>query len=320
MTRLDPADRQLLDFLCAVECNRHCIVRSVKTRLRPSLRRLRYAGLVWFDSYKPSASAIADWQARQSPPTPGGAAGEEPPRPKAADDEGGAVARLLSAPPIRKPARAMRARAERFEQQRQNTPGAHGTARKAPVAEESTSASRATGSAPSTYRCGHPRTEENSHKVGKMRGPVCAICRNKRVQKWREEQPKAEAQAFSDEPAHYAAADRQERASARRGAAIRRSIEKRALALVDGDDSVRSAGGQVNQVMAAAVLAIRERRAAGARHIDPVERAKLVLQRHNYKPVVSMAIHGGPTDCFQVGSRLNVTQDELLAMAERLAA
>lgn len=175
MTRLDPIDRQLLDFLCSVEASRNIIVRSVKTRLRPSLRRLRYAGLVPFDSFTPSASAMADWRERHgSPPSPGGAASEEQPTPKAADAEGGAAARTVAAPP--------RPRKKR------NTKGASGTARKAPGAEESTSATRTVGRAPPFNRS----------------SPVDA------------------------EPAHYPEADRQERTAKRRSAAVRRSTTLKA--------------------------------------------------------------------------------------------
>lgn len=104
MTRLDPDDRRLLDFLCAC-IHYRCHVRSVRPSFRASLRRLRYAGLVWFEGYTPSPSAMLEWSQRrfpQSPPSPGGAAGEEPPTPTAADEDGGAAARSRAAPPKRR--------------------------------------------------------------------------------------------------------------------------------------------------------------------------------------------------------------------------
>lgn len=100
---------------------------------------------------------------------------------------------------------------------------------------------------------------------------------------------------------------------------MKRSIERQAAALIDGNDSVRSRGGQVNQAVAAAAIAIRERRAAEARQADPVERAKLTLQRR-YAPVCSMAVYDGDPDLFMVGHRRNLTRDELLELAARVAA
>jgi hypothetical protein len=65
-------DRTLLDLLCANHARG--LIFASSTRLpsaaRTSLRVLRNKGLVAFDRFLPSASAIADWQARQQAPAP----------------------------------------------------------------------------------------------------------------------------------------------------------------------------------------------------------------------------------------------------------
>lgn len=268
MTRLDPVDRQLLDFLCSVEASRHCIVRSVKTKLRPSLRRLRYAGLVSLESYAPSVSALADWHRRkfpQSPPSPGGAAGEEQPMPKAAVEDGGAAARLERAAP--------------------------------PKAE--------------TFRCGHPKTPENSQSVGPYRGPACKQCRTKR---WRETYAarKAARDAEQRVRAPSAAAIRGQRVAAK----VRRATTAKAMERIEqGLDAKTAKQATVRH----AQFALEAELEMKTRLSDPIEQAKQRLQKR-YSIVCSEAVYGGDPDLFVVGSRKGVTRDQLLDMAGRMAA
>lgn len=49
---------------------------------------------------------------------------------------------------------------------------------------------------------------------------------------------------------------------------------------------------------------------------DPVEQAKLRLQRARYAPVCSMAVYGGDPALFRVGRRLNLPAYALLKLAE----
>lgn len=53
----------------------------------------------------------------------------------------------------------------------------------------------------------------------------------------------------------------------------------------------------------------------------PVEQAKTILRRR-HTPVVSMAYtaKGGPKDRYQVGNRFDVSEQDLLALAEQVAA
>lgn len=278
MKRLDPIDRDLLDFLCA--CRHHkCRVVAVKAARKAALRRLRYAGLVSLEGYEPSASALADWRERkiiESPPSPGGAAGEEQPTPKAADAEGGAAARIVAAPPIAE-----------------------------------------------TFKCGHPRTLENTRICGRYRGAACMTCWREALsagQLKRQERKRKALEAplrpFDPEPAHHVPADRQERANARRGAAIRRTVSEKARQRIEQGLDARSCS---HASVRHAQFAIEEENERQARLSTPIEVAKSKLQRR-YQPVVSMAVYCGDPGLFIVGSKRNVTEAELLAMARRIAA
>lgn len=167
----------------------------------------------------------------------------------------------------------------------------------------------------------HTREIERAARIAaKVAEKSKTVCE---VEPRRERQPVRSAP--SREPAVHAAPQpraqsNQAVTNARRSAAIKRSIERKAIALLDGDNSGLTTGGQVNQCVAAAAKAILGRREAEARRSDPVERAKLVLQRAHYAPVCSMAIYDGDPDLFIVGSRKNITRDELIAWAERIAA
>jgi hypothetical protein len=107
-----------------------------------------------------------------------------------------------------------------------------------------------------------------------------------------------------------------DRANKRRSDATRRSHLARAAALVDaGEAATRDKGVHV-------VIAMREvekQRREEARLACPIESAKRLLQRR-YAPVCSMAVHGGDPRLFQVGHRKNLTQEQLLEMAERSVA
>lgn len=202
---------------------------------------------------------------------------------------------------------------KRRSTRQENTPGADGTARKAPVAEESTSASRATGSAPFTFRCGHPRTEENSQAVGRHRGPTCKTCRSNR---WRAtyeaRREEREAAKAARPPSLSDAQIRGQRVAAK----VRRATSAKARERIERGLDARTA---TQATVRHAQFAIEAENAIQARLSDPVGQAKAKLQRR-YAPVVSMAVYGGDPDLFVVGNRKGVTRDELLAMAERLAA
>lgn len=72
-----------------------------------------------------------------------------------------------------------------------------------------------------------------------------------------------------------------------------------------------------NATMVIAVQIVAEEQ----RRTDPVEQAKTLLRRR-YPIVVSMAYtaKGGPANEYQVGHKLNVSEQDLLAMAEEVAA
>lgn len=269
MTAIEPADRHLLDFLCAVEANRHCRITSVRTRLRPSLRRLRYAGLVWFDGFTPSASAMADWRARmlkESPTPPGGAPVEEPPTPTAADAEGGAAARSVAAPPTSK-----------------------------------------------TFPCGCPRTPDNT-KLDHGKWARCRKCTNERhrlAQKERRQRERIDRGPKPDRRKSPTETD-----GLRRAARLRRQITRKALQRIEQGLDARTA---TQACIRHAQFALERELEISARMADPVEQAKASL-RKRYTPVVSMSVYGGAADRFMVGSRKDLTQDELLAMAGKVAA
>jgi hypothetical protein len=84
-----------------------------------------------------------------------------------------------------------------------------------------------------------------------------------------------------------------------------------------------AAGVDYNSVGGAMRMAIIDARAqmeSEHRYTDPLEVAKTKLRRF-YKPVVSMAYtaKGGPSDLYMVGNRANLTEQDLLALAEQAA-
>lgn len=99
-----------------------------------------------------------------------------------------------------------------------------------------------------------------------------------------------------------------------RSAAVRRAHTARAEAALDaGKTATRDIGLKI------AMRQVQNQRAEQHRLGCPIEQAKRVLQRR-YAPVCSMAVHGGDPNLFQVGHRKDVSREELLAMAEKLAA
>jgi hypothetical protein len=110
--------------------------------------------------------------------------------------------------------------------------------------------------------------------------------------------------------------DRAELVNRRRSVAVDRARIARAEALID---SGKVLTGKTDPGLKIAMRAVQTRRAEEARLFDPIEQAKTTLRRR-YAPVCSMAVHGGDPNLFQVGHRKNLTGEELLAMAERIAA
>lgn len=107
-------------------------------------------------------------------------------------------------------------------------------------------------------------------------------------------------------------------AAQRHSAAVRRGLNAKAIAKVKaGVDphSVKSAAERDALLFARRIVEAEQRAAC------PVEQAKTVLRRR-YVPVVSMAYtaKGGRTDRYQVGNRLNLTEQDLLALAAEVAA
>lgn len=114
-------------------------------------------------------------------------------------------------------------------------------------------------------------------------------------------------------PSSRAAMDRTHK---QRSDSIARGHKARAAALLDaGESATRDKGVHV----LIAMRAIEAERAEQARLSCPIEQAKRMLQRR-YAPVCSMAVYGGDPNLFIVGGRKNVTRDELLEMAQRVAA
>lgn len=102
----------------------------------------------------------------------------------------------------------------------------------------------------------------------------------------------------------------------RRSDAVRRRTLERAEAFVDAGKVVTKATPIHIKIAQRAVI---NTRAEKARLEDPVEQAKLRLQRRG-RVVYSAAVIGGPADRFVVsGVGNNLTQDELFAAADRLA-
>lgn len=62
--RSSMTDEAILDALCACAAARVFVKSTRNARLRAAVVRLRYRGLVAFDGWRPSASAMADWRDR----------------------------------------------------------------------------------------------------------------------------------------------------------------------------------------------------------------------------------------------------------------
>lgn len=296
MTALHETDRKLLDFLCSVEANRHCIVRSVKVRLRPSLRRLRYAGLVCFEGFTPSSSAMADWLAQHATGSPVPSAGEEQPTPKAAEAEGGAVARKVSAPPMRKvaaddkaPPRPTGEQVYRLLMIEAERRGMHQTAVSMAVF----------GNA---VQMTNMKTSTNP-----MRESTLAKARA-----WLE--PPKHPRPFEPERPNTVLGDKQDRTNGRRAAAIRRTTSAKARERIEQG---LPANGCKQASVRHAQFAIERENEIAARLADPIEQAKQAL-RKRYTPVLNAETMGGEKGQFIVG-RKTVSEAELLAMAGRAA-
>jgi hypothetical protein len=98
---------------------------------------------------------------------------------------------------------------------------------------------------------------------------------------------------------------------------IRKSISRKAIALLAGDQSVLTTGGKVSHAVAAAMVAIQNTQETERRAADPVEQALLKLRRSR-RIVYRASVHGGPDDRFYVSGKGKETVDvpELLKMAE----
>jgi hypothetical protein len=106
-------------------------------------------------------------------------------------------------------------------------------------------------------------------------------------------------------------------ANERRKASIRRSVSRKARALIAGDESILTTGGRVNQTVATAMVAIRATMEAERRATDPIEQALLKIRRSR-RIVYRASVHGGPPDRFYVSGkgRETIGIPELLKMAE----
>lgn len=104
-------------------------------------------------------------------------------------------------------------------------------------------------------------------------------------------------------------------ANARRSAAAVRQMTEKAQERVEQGLSANSAPPALRFAQRKLEQAMEDQ----ARALDPVEQAKSILRRR-YKPVVSMAVYGGPKDLFVVGTKRNVSQQDLLSMAAEMAA
>lgn len=113
----------------------------------------------------------------------------------------------------------------------------------------------------------------------------------------------------------FAPNDRQERANARRGAAIRRTVSEKARQRIEQGLDARSCS---QASVRHAQFAIERENEQNARLADPIEQAKHAL-RKRYTPVLNAETMGGPAGHFIVGRR-TVSKDELLAMARGIAA
>jgi hypothetical protein len=162
------------------------------------------------------------------------------------------------------------------------------------------------------------RDRRRAEKAALKSKPICevkpaAICRPADQAPSREPALPADQQARAHPNPDPASIDR---ANKRRADSVRRGILAKAEELLDAG---KTSGRGTNVHVKMAMRAVEVQRAEQARLGCPIEQAKRTLQRR-YAPVCSMAVYGGDADLFIVGNRKNVTRDELLAMAARLAA
>jgi hypothetical protein len=117
------------------------------------------------------------------------------------------------------------------------------------------------------------------------------------------------------------ARERYETANRRRTAGVNRAVGREAERRLNGEEI----GRKVTPAVRGAMQMIQDREAAEHRQTDPVERAKLALQRKG-RVVHSALIHGGRKDRFMVGGQRDprtgrlkeLTPAELIALAEKV--
>lgn len=286
MTGLHPIDRELLYFLCSCTHHRVRVVR-IKAQRAAALRRLRYAGLVSFDGFQPSQSALADWLERDQTTVPSDSkAPAEPPEPEAASAEGGgADARCADAP---SPDVKGRNPAQRKKPAEVASPSAG-----APPGNVSVARGGAALEVPNEARpCPEPRRHVDI-KVNARRDPT---------------QP--------PETPLMNVRDAQVRRGFRHAAAVNRGHEQAAAALVDAGVDPASQ----NSLMSARMRAIIGRRESEARLSDPIEQAKTIIRRRRYSVFnAEVTLGEAGKGKFFIGNKL-VSEAELLAMAARMAA
>lgn len=96
----------------------------------------------------------------------------------------------------------------------------------------------------------------------------------------------------------------------------KRNLEK-AIGMVERGVTT-SPHGQTRMALITATRVVEEQR----RRECPVEQAKTVLRAERIVPVVAMAFteRGGPSNLYQIGSMLNVSEADLLALAAKIQA
>lgn len=272
-----------------------------------------------------AAAACPDATAAPAAPRPGHG-GEEPPKTEPEEE-------ASTPPPVPTP----------------DTRGASGTARKASSAASSGAAARDTVRAPQREgeleagACqppapdavtGHQLAAEIEDAACAAGVPVSAFarpllgrhCLQRLASVRQSKRPRPETvrmiRAFIANPPAEALRDRaplgdRRFAVNRQQRAIRKSVRTQAECFLDGEGTGKTRGGAPNPAMLAVARQIQDKRAAEARQTDPVEQAKLALQKR-YAPVCSMAVHGGDPALFMVGSRRNLTRAELIELADKV--
>lgn len=160
------------------------------------------------------------------------------------------------------------------------------------------------------FRCGHERTPENSKKIAAGRWATCRQCANERhrldMRRRRERERAARPVKLPRDPTV---------ASERRIVAVRKRISAKARERIEQGLAAHTAS---QAAVRHAQFAIEAENALRSKLADPIEQAKAMLRRR-YVPVLSAETTGGPAGHFYVGRKL-VTQDEMLEMAEKVAA